>query len=118
MTYTFPGTRRRLFKYFADPSGWFTRSASRSIARPEVGGGYVMAQGVKIGERWYDLFTGTDGTIRATYTAIDEPRSVTAEWQWFRPIMPGVIAWDLQSPFLAVSLIRLVPLRDVTNAQQ
>ncbi len=101
VTYTLAGTRRHLFKYFADPSGWFTCSASRSSARPEVGGGYVMAQGIEIDDDWYDLFTGTDGTIRASYIAIDEPRSVTAEWQWFRPITRGVIAWDRQTPLLA-----------------
>lgn len=101
VTHTFPGTRRRLFKYVADPSGWFTRSCSRTGARPEVGGGYVMAQGIRIDDQWYDVFTGTDGTIRATYTAIDEPRSVTAEWQWFRPITPGDIVWDRQIAVLA-----------------
>jgi len=101
VTRAFSGTRRRLFKYFADPSGWFTRVSGRSSARPEVGGSYLMGQATRIDDNWYDVFTGTDGDIRATYIAIDQPRSVTAEWQWFRPITPGVIADDLKTPFLA-----------------
>jgi hypothetical protein len=90
-SYTYPGTRRRLFPYAADLSLW--TSAGGSNTNVTVGGGYRLSGGNKLDRDFFDgLPTGWPRRpgdyspwfeLRATYRELAAPSTVISEMQWY-----------------------------------
>jgi hypothetical protein len=88
----FSASRRKLFMYAADLGLWSSASSSRAggIA---PGGGFTLSHNDARDDYFDGIPTG-HGHVRATYLAVDEPESITTEWQW----CTGQIFGDAAAP--------------------
>jgi hypothetical protein len=85
-----PGTRRKLFKYFRDPSGWLT---STSTGSGGSGDSYRMYAGDYHREQWGDpdRIVPCNGEIECRIADAKSPAYVLATWTW-RRLPPDRIA--------------------------
>jgi hypothetical protein len=75
-----PGTRRKLFKYFRDPSGWLTQSGGGSETSFGLSGGDYDDDGFGDANR----IVACNGAIECAIQQIQPPEWVVASWTWER----------------------------------